>query len=46
MITFPSDLKQAILDLKKQNNSIILAHFYQNSEIQETAEFAESSDDL
>ena len=46
MITFPSDLKQAILDLKKQNNSIILAHFYQNSEIQDIADFVGDSLDL
>ena len=46
MINFPSDLQQAILDLKKQNNSIILAHFYQNSEIQDIADFVGDSLDL
>ncbi len=46
MTTFPYDLKQAILDLKKQNNSIILAHFYQNSEIQDIADFVGDSLDL
>jgi quinolinate synthase len=46
MINFPSNLQQAILDLKKQNNSIILAHFYQNSEIQDIADFVGDSLDL
>jgi quinolinate synthase len=46
MTTFPFDLKQAIFELKKQNNSIILAHFYQNSEIQDIADFVGDSLDL
>ncbi|OEF95778.1 quinolinate synthase NadA [Desulfuribacillus alkaliarsenatis] len=33
------ELKQKILDLKKQRNAIILAHYYQRAELQEIADY-------
>lgn len=33
------DLKQAILDLKKEKNAVLLAHYYQNKEIQDLADY-------
>lgn len=33
------DLKQAILDLKREKNAVLLAHYYQNKEIQELADY-------
>jgi quinolinate synthase len=34
----PDDLEDAILDLKEERNAIILAHYYQESEIQDLAD--------
>ncbi|MAJ31801.1 MAG: quinolinate synthase [Flavobacteriaceae bacterium] len=33
------DLKQVILDLKKEKNAVLLAHYYQNKDIQELADY-------
>ena len=40
---FTGNLEEAILRLKKEKNAVILAHFYQESEIQEIADFVEDS---
>jgi quinolinate synthase len=39
----PEDLEEAILDLKKKRNAVILAHYYQESEIQDLADFVGDS---
>ncbi len=46
MITNSLSLEQQILDLKKQRNAVILAHFYQDSSIQDIADFVGDSLDL
>jgi len=35
---FPEDLEEAILRLKRERNAILLAHYYQESEIQDLAD--------
>src|SRR5688572_17559777 len=40
---FPDDLEAAILQLKKERNAVILAHYYQESEIQDLADFVGDS---
>jgi len=37
------DLEKEILHLKKERNAVILAHFYQESEIQDLADYVEDS---
>ncbi len=34
----PDDLEEAILDLKRERNAILLAHYYQESEVQDLAD--------
>lgn len=36
--TFPDDLEDAIVRLKRERNAILLAHYYQESEIQDLAD--------
>jgi len=35
---FPDDLERAILDLKRERNALLLAHYYQDDEIQDLAD--------
>ncbi len=37
------DLIQEIADLKARNNAVLLAHYYQEGEVQEIADFAGDS---
>ncbi len=40
---FPHDLEGAIRELKKERNAVILAHYYQESEIQDLADYVGDS---
>jgi len=39
----PDELEDAIIELKKQRNAVLLAHYYQESEIQDLADFVGDS---
>jgi len=39
----PEDLEQAIRDLKEERNAVLLAHYYQEDEIQDLADFVGDS---
>jgi quinolinate synthase len=39
----PEDLESAILDLKRQRNAVLLAHYYQEDDIQDLADFVGDS---
>jgi quinolinate synthase len=34
----PDEIEEAILELKRERNAIILAHYYQESEVQDLAD--------
>jgi len=39
MTEIPHDLEKAIADLKKERNAVVLAHYYQDDDIQDVADF-------
>ncbi len=45
-VPVPADLEEAILRLKRERNALILAHYYQESEIQDLADFVGDSLEL
>ncbi len=42
-LAIPRDLEQAILRLKRERNAVLLAHYYQDSEVQDLADFVGDS---
>ena len=40
---FPEDLEEAILEIKHERNAVLLAHYYQESEVQDVADFVGDS---
>ena len=40
---FPEDLEAAIRELKRERNAVLLAHYYQESEVQDLADFVGDS---
>ncbi len=40
---FPEDLEGAILELKRERNAVLLAHYYQESDVQDLADFVGDS---
>ena len=41
--TLPEHLEEAILELKQERNAVLLAHYYQESEVQDLADFVGDS---
>ncbi|HZN92343.1 MAG TPA: quinolinate synthase NadA, partial [Myxococcales bacterium] len=39
----PADLEDRILELKRKLNAVILAHYYQEGEVQDVADFVGDS---